>query len=294
MKFSQIVLIALLCGVVAFATSFYVASATREHAAHESAFDRVTRTKTLRCGYLIYSPLLIKDPKTGAFSGIVYDLTELLGRKLGLKVEWVQETSWGTAAQDLDSRRFDMVCSGFWVNSLMAGAYGYTKPLFYQPMWPIVRADDTRFDNDLNAINDPKIRIVSLDGDIPLQIGAEQFPRAQTYALQNFSDYNQLFLEIASNKADVTFLEGDFPQRFMNANPGKIKLLLNHGPIRVYANPWAIKRGEIEFADYLNSAIDEIVFSSAVEDAFKKYGVYPEGYYLVNQPFHPYREIKGL
>lgn len=259
----------------------------------QSVFDRVTKMKTLRCGYLVYPPLLIKDPGTGAFSGVIYDLTELLGQKLGLKVAWTQETSWGTAAQDLDSNRFDMVCSGFWVNSMMAGAYGYTKPLFYQPMWPVVRADDTRFDHDLNAINNPHIRIVSLDGDIPLQIGAEQFPKAHTYTLQNFTDYSQLFLEITANKADVTFLEGDLPQRFMKTNPNKIKLLLKHGPIRIYANPWAIKRGEFEFADYINSAIDEIVFSSAVEDAFRKHGVYPEGYFLINHPFHPYKTIES-
>lgn len=258
-------------------------------ASGESAFDRVMRTKTLRCGYVIYPPQFDKDPATGKMSGILYDLTELAGQKLGLKVEWAQETSWGTAAQDLESKRFDMVCSGFWVNSLQVASYGYTNPLFYQVMWPIVRADDHRFDKNLEAMNDPSIRIVGMDGDIPIQIRQEQFPKARLNTLQNFTDFNQLFLEIATNKADVTFLDGDFARRYMAANPGQVKLLTAHGPVRVYANPWAIRRGENEFAAYLNAAIDEIVNSDAVENALKKYKAYPEGYYLVERGYKEYK-----
>jgi len=289
MKALPLVLVAILSAIIAFATASYVASHQKDTAAHETVFDRVMRTKTLRCGYVIYPPQLIKDGSTGQMSGIMYDLTELLGQKLGLKIEWPQETSWGTAAQDLNSNRFDMICSGFWVNSMQASAYGYTEPLFYQVMWPIVRVNDTRFDQDLNAMNNAAIRITSMDGDIPIQIHDEQFPKAQINTMQNFTDFNQLLLEIEANKADVTFLDGDFAKRYMQANHGKLKLLTNHGPVRVYANPWAIKRGEHDFADYLNAAIEEIVYSDEVERILKKYGAYPEGYYLVNRPFHPYQ-----
>src|SRR5262249_25303169 len=133
------------------------------------------------------------------------------------------------------------------------------------------------------------VRIASMDGDIPIQIRNEQFPKAQLNALQNFTDYNQLLLDIASNKSDVTFIDGDFAQRFISANPGKLKLLTKHGPTRVYANPWAIKHSELDFAEYLNAAIDEIVYSNQVESVLKKYKVFPEGYYLVSNPFHPYQ-----
>jgi len=289
MKIGQTLLVVILSVAAAYATTTYVTSHTNNQPTHESTFARVMQTKTIRCGYVIYPPQFMKDSASGQMSGILYDLTELLGQKLRLKIEWTQETSWGTAAQDLDSNRFDMICSGFWVNSLQASAYGYTKPLFYQVMWPIVRGDDTRFDKDIQTMNDPAIRITGMDGDIPIQIHDEQFPKAQMNTLQNFTDYNQLMMEIASNKADVTFLDGDFAMRYMKANPGKLKLLTNHGPTRVYANPWAIKRGELDFAEYLNAAIDEIVYSDEVEPILKKYGAYPEGYYLANKPYHPYQ-----
>jgi len=53
----------------------------------ESAFDRVMRTKTLRCGYTIYPPFFSKDPNTGEFSGLFHDFTEQIGKELGIKIE---------------------------------------------------------------------------------------------------------------------------------------------------------------------------------------------------------------
>ena len=62
----------------------------------ETAYDRVMRTRTLRCGYVLYAPAVMKSLNTGAFSGIVYEITELMGKRLGLKVEWAEEVSFGS------------------------------------------------------------------------------------------------------------------------------------------------------------------------------------------------------
>lgn len=40
----------------------------------ESSYDRVMRTRTLRCGYGIFQPMIMKDPNTRKISGIFVDI----------------------------------------------------------------------------------------------------------------------------------------------------------------------------------------------------------------------------
>ena len=59
----------------------------------ESAFDRVMRTNTLRCGYWNWAPLFSVDTATEQQSGIFYDLMAYIGPAMGLKVEWTKEVT---------------------------------------------------------------------------------------------------------------------------------------------------------------------------------------------------------
>jgi ABC-type amino acid transport substrate-binding protein len=44
----------------------------------ETGYERVMRTKTLRCGYFAWAPYLIKDANTGKFSGAGHDIIEAM------------------------------------------------------------------------------------------------------------------------------------------------------------------------------------------------------------------------
>ncbi|MFZ2619844.1 MAG: hypothetical protein WAX89_03130, partial [Alphaproteobacteria bacterium] len=45
----------------------------------ESLYERVQKKGVLRCEYGMESPMLGKDPNTGEFYGIVYDIVERVG-----------------------------------------------------------------------------------------------------------------------------------------------------------------------------------------------------------------------
>lgn len=69
----------------------------------ESVYDRVIRTRAIRCGYIILPPEFSKDVNTGVFSGASYDIAEEIGRRLHLKVDWTEEVNFQTAATGLQS-----------------------------------------------------------------------------------------------------------------------------------------------------------------------------------------------
>ena len=75
-----------------------------QSAAPETAFDRITKTNTLRCGYAIATPWLMMDMSTNKLTGVDVDVIDLIAKKIGLKIDWVEETGWGTAEQGLFDR----------------------------------------------------------------------------------------------------------------------------------------------------------------------------------------------
>lgn len=247
--------------------------------------QKILKNQIIKCGYLNYDPMLVRDPNTGEFSGIMYDLTETLGQKLGFKIEWAYESSWGLVGQDLEAGKFDMMCSGGWVNPMQMKSYDYSKPLYFMPVYPVVRSGDNRFNKDISRINSPDVKIISPDGDIPVYIRDEHFPKAQIVTLPNLADYNQLYLDIAGGKADVTFFDADFVGRFIKNNPGKVKIIKTDPPTRLYPTAYVFKHDEYSFAQMINSAVDELVYTGAVDKVLQKHNVDREGYFVFSETY---------
>jgi len=145
----------------------------------ETAFERVMRTNTLRCGYMLLPPQLIRDPNTKQFSGVAYDLINEAAKILGLKVEWTEEVNFSTVAEGLKSERYDSLCLTAYRWGPSARVMEYTNPIFYSTTNVYVRANDTRFDNDLNLINDENVTIATIDGEAAQFIKESDFPKGK-------------------------------------------------------------------------------------------------------------------
>jgi ABC-type amino acid transport substrate-binding protein len=75
--------------------------------AEGSAMDHISKDKTLRVGWAVWNPYVYRDPKTNSLVGISYDLVEDLGKALGAKVEWVED-SWATLPAGIQAHKFDI------------------------------------------------------------------------------------------------------------------------------------------------------------------------------------------
>jgi ABC-type amino acid transport substrate-binding protein len=150
-------------------------SLSSSHAAGETAFDRIQRTGTLRCGYVVYAPSIIKDANTGALSGIFYDLTEKMGEKLNLEVEWTEEVNFSTMAEGLKRGRYDLLCLNGWDSAHLASHVVNARPLFYSVINAFVREGDMRFDGRPAALNDPAVKFSAIDGNGTTVIARQTF-----------------------------------------------------------------------------------------------------------------------
>lgn len=251
----------------------------------DAAFERIMQTNTLRCGYGIWAPGLVKDPKTGKFSGIFYDYMQAIGEHTGLKIEWIEEVGWGDFPTALNSGRIDAMCFGAWPKATTAREVLFTEPVYFLPVNAYVRSDDKRFDHALEKINDSQITISAMDSEISSQLAAARFPQARVLSIPQLSDASMLIVNVASGKADVTFTDAWTAAQYMKQNPGKIRAVPAERPLRLFGHTIAVAQGENTLVNFLNTTTNELLNSGELDSIIKKYEDMPNVLLHLPKPF---------
>jgi polar amino acid transport system substrate-binding protein len=242
----------------------------------ESTFERVMRTKTLRCAYIVYPMFVEKDPNTGEFSGLYYDIMTEMGKLLGLKIEWGPELAADTGFEGI-GRSFDANCTGYSPTPARSFAAAFTKPIVYMPYVLYIRADETRF-KTLADFNSETVRIATLDGEESQTVAREQFPKAKTLDFSGMASVAERLESVASGKADVAPFDAPVGGQYVAANPGKLKAFTI--PIRVGTSAIALPHGEQDLKEMFDITIDSMLTSGALARIVAKYEKQPGSYYL--------------
>ena len=248
--------------------------------AKPSVYERVIAAGEIRASYAIYPPYLIKDPNSGELSGIFVEVLNEVGKRLDLKINWTEEVGWGAIFEGLNSDRHDIFGAGVWRNSTRGKVGDFSEPLFYNVIKVYGRADEDRF-SSLDDINQPKVRISSVDGAIEDVIAKSDFPKAKQVSVSQLNPWSDVLLNITTNKADVTFAEPAAVNLFLDKNPGMLRDLLPRQAVRVFGNTYAFKLGEPAFKSMLNAALEEIRNDGTLEKILKRYEGSPGEYVRV-------------
>ncbi len=271
--------------LIAGATSFVLQKVSQGNSLNalssndkDSVYARVMKSGTIKCGYIPYAPAMMVDPNTGEKSGIFFDFMNEVGKRLSLKVEWVQESGWGSYINDLKTDRFDMLCSTVWTNSARAREANHIKPLYYSAITAWVRSDDNRFNENLDILNSKEHSIATIDGEAAAAMANINFPNAKLFSLPESASISKIALSVSTGKADATFLESYVAQNFLKNNPNSLKQI--GGNLRLYGNAMFLKKGEHDLRLMVDAAVEEILNSDFLPNLFDTYNV-PQGSYVM-------------
>lgn len=255
------------------------------HAAEkESAYDRVMRTNTLRCGYVVFPPWMNKDPNTGKLSGIGYEITEALGKRMGLKIDWAEETTFATLNVSLQNNRFDALCFTLYRWTPSARAVDYGRELLCSPTYIYVRKDDDRFDDNYDALNSADVSVGSIDGEGSDNIAADEFPKMKVVSMPQSTDLGQLMVGLVTKKYDVVFGNPLMVKNYIDKNPGKIKNI-SKKPLRYYCQSFAFKKGEQDLINTLNIGFEEMLNFGIIDKILDKYEYTPNTFLRIKKPW---------
>jgi polar amino acid transport system substrate-binding protein len=243
----------------------------QEEGSENVAYERVLRTKTLRVAYISYPPSFIKDANTGEYSGIMHEVLQEMARRMDLKVDYTEETAWGTMIEAVNSGRVDLVCTGLWPNATRGKLVDFTQPVYFSTIKAYVKAGNTAFDGKLAAINSKGVKIATIDAEMTSIISKADFPDATADSHPQTTDIAQMLLEIGTGKADVTFVEAAVAAGFLEKNPGTVAEVKNVPPVRVFPNVMMLSKNEGKLLSALNTAMDEVANTGGLDRIVAKY-----------------------
>lgn len=249
------------------------------------SYDRVVSTGVLRAGYLAYPPGSMKDPNTGKLTGVHIEALERAAAAMGLRVEWVEASGWGSIVEDVRTGRVDVIGSPVWANSTRGKFAAFTHPLFWSGICIYVRTDDHRFDTRAGAINDPGIRIATIDGEMSDIVAKADYPNAQRVSLPQNSDNSVMLENVASGRADVVFVEPYIAQLYLRNHPNALRNITPTTPIRVFPNSMMVPIDDPALLSMLNIAIDELANSGVVDQLVRKYVPEAGAFYPNAKPY---------
>jgi len=252
-----------------------------------TAYERVIQSKTLRVAYISYPPSFVKDANTGVYSGIMNDVLQEVAKNLGLTVEYVEETAWGSMLEEVRTGRVDLVCTGLWPTSRRGILADFTEPVYFSPVKAYVKAGNTAFDGNLSAVNARSVKIATIDGEMTSIIAAADYPQATAEAHPQTTDIAQMLLEVANGKAAVTFVEPAVAHGFMQRNPGAVAEVRGVAAVRVFPNVMMVAKGETNLLSMLNTALGEAANTGIIDRIVARYEGAPGLFYRRQLPYRP-------
>lgn len=257
-----------------------------------SLYDRVLTSGQIRCGYLVYPPYCLKDPNSGKLSGVFVEVMEALGQKLGLRIVWAEEVGYESIFAGLQADRYDVFASGLWPNAARGKVADFSKPIFFSSIKAYGRSHDSRFLNNLGAVNSQSVRIAVIDGAMEDFIARSDFAKAKRISLTQLSPFSQNLLNVATRKADITFAEPGIVNIFQRDNPSALQELAPGKPLRIFGNAFVFKLGEAKFKSMFDTALTELINDGTVERLVAKYEPAPGVFLRTALPYQVAPRLK--
>ncbi len=256
----------------------------------ESAYERVARTMTLQCGYIVSPPFVEVAPNTGQLTGMDVLYAERMASLLGLSIVW-HEIVMGNQVQDLRSGKVDAVCAGEGpLIASMTMYLRYSRPKAWFPIHMYVRAQDHRFDglrdDVLKKANLSTIKIAMMDGDVSADFAHRLFPRAGKDSLPQTASMGQLYMEVVSGKADFVIDDPFTAGAFQAQHPGDLRQVQLDRPFAVIPAQLSVLRGEEALGNLFDDGILLMQARGLADLVLSRYEkAYPQSIWRDFKPF---------
>lgn len=253
------------------AQNTFITDKEAKQSSAQPAYDRVMKTNTLRCAYALYPPFINKDPNTGKLSGYMVDVMAEVAKVTDIKIEWAEEIDFGAIAPALQSGRTDAFCSGMAMTPARGRVLAGSLPVTFGAIEAYVRQNDTRFDNAPQKINDPAIKIEVNAGDLSEHVAKRFFPQATLTYRGTVGGEDQLFLDVATKKADLTISGPSNLSAFNKNNAADaLRKIPMVRPLYLVPGVIAVETHETALLNLINAALQDLIDNGEIETLMKK------------------------
>lgn len=254
----------------------------------ESAYERVMRTGTIRCGYWSYEPFVSVDPASGEVGGVTHDYLDILAKREGLTIDWAGEVGFDQIVSSLESGRFDAFCIPCTPAPEFERVLGFSAPLGALPYFVYVREDSKLGDEELKTAT-----FTVADGYALSEMTGLLFPDAPTISLPQNASSAEMYDQLRYGKADAILNENISATNYMNSNPGVIRHF-SDTPVISMRMFLVSPKSDLEMQAFLERTFSTQIPEnlSLMKDLLKEYGVEESSLLLGDECRNPHENEK--
>ena len=239
LSFKALFISASLCGALL--------SQSAAQAAQTSLWQDVQKAGVLRCGAAVAAPYVMRDVKTGDYSGYFVDLCRDFGEKvLKVKVAFV-DTNWDNLVAGLQSNKWDLAMA---LNQTpeRALAVGFTVPATdYQVSLLVNKANPkvAQATDDIATLDKPDVTFAVMSGTAQDKAISSVVRNGKIMRLPGMDEAR---LAVMSKRADVLVDASDTNHLFALANPDWTREILPKPALAKQGVSFGVRR-DISAAD---------------------------------------------
>lgn len=242
---------------------------TPQNSPSVSTLGQITTSNKIKVGYIVFPPTIIKNQTTGELSGHFVDTIKEIARLNKWEIEFI-ETDFAGFATGLNAKRFDVSIAPTFVTVPRALSVYFTRPLMYVGNSAIVRTNETRFPT-IESVDQSEVTVAVTQGEAGDEYAKANFKKAK---ITRFSggDQSLAFQAVVSGRADIALGDAYVTAQFAKANQPKVKDLFAEAPYNLTPVSWAVRRGDDETLNFVNSSLDALDYQGRLIEWEKKAG----------------------
>lgn len=225
---------------------------------------KLNKEGTLTVGMTLqFKPQMYLNAK-GQPAGYDVILLKALAKQMGVKLD-IKNLDFNGLIPGLVAKKFDMVSVGLSATPERRKSVSFSRP--YVPYAQILAAgkNDTTAAS-IAAWNSADKTITSLQGSTAEALVKKTFPTATS---SSFPDQNAAFLEVSTGRAQGIVVENYLLAQFNKSNNNALKEVAFPKPLHVEYGSYAVQKGNLALARYLNKYLCSVQKSGAMGKAYK-------------------------
>lgn len=200
-----------------------------------------------------------KNDKTNNLVGFEIDVAKKMARDLGVEVEFYP-VHFDYLISDLLAERYDIIISGLSITAERALKVNFSAPYNVTNLTLAANEKMSKGFNTVESFNKKGIIIGVVKGTTSEEIGSLTFPNAK---IKHYEEDHALFLDLTENKINAAISDAPRPEAVARSFPGVVTTPLK--PLASYPAAFAVRRGDFDFINYLNSWIQERTVNGYLE-----------------------------
>jgi len=209
----------------------------------------IKKSGKLRVGVAEIVPWAMHD-KDGKLVGFEIDVARKLARDMGVEAEFHPD-EFRYLIPDLEANRFDIIIAGFSIEARRALVVNFSEPY---NVTDVTIATSKKMGGELKAMEDfnkKGVTIGVVEGMTSEDLAALEFPKA---SIQTYTEDSALFTDLVAGKLAAAVADSPRLEILGKLYPDAVAVP-DVAPLGTFPAAFAVRRGDMDFVNYLNSWI---------------------------------------